>query len=168
MRPHRLTALMLTLSLLGPGADSHRAAARAEPQDPPRLPKGVTEVTKEHLLTKVPNFFYFDYPHYPSPGKRWWLRVDYRHFIERYPDGRESRYKILGRATVRDESGTVVAKIGGDPKKTVTPNDGTFKVFIPDKGNKSMVILIRHGSDPDWRDMRAADKKSKIVIEKVE
>ena len=59
------------------------------------------EITKEQLNASVPSFFYFYYPFQPQPGKRLWLRVDDQHFIERYPDGSESKFKILGRTIAR-------------------------------------------------------------------
>ena len=140
------------------------AQVRSGPQEPAKLPEGVSEVTKEHLLTKVPNFFCFDYDAQPQPGKRLWLRVDDKHWIERYPDGVESKFKILGRMMVQAELGTVVVKIAGDPSKTNTPNDGSFHVFIPDKGNAEMVIRtsrmgIKQLSDPSaW----ASDTLQKV------
>src|SRR5262245_7314671 len=72
----RLMALVLTVALLGLANDLPRAAAQTEPKDPPKLPDGLTNVTKEHLLTKVPNFFCFDYQGQRNPGKRMWLRID--------------------------------------------------------------------------------------------
>jgi hypothetical protein len=130
--------------------------AQSGPQERTKLPEGVSEITKEHLRTKVPNFFCFDYEGEPQPGKRLWLRVDDKHWIERYPDGLESKFKILGRMKINGESGTVVVKIEGDPDRTGTPNDGTFYVFIPDKGNVEMVIRVsRTGAkqlaDPGWK-----------------
>src|SRR6202040_3272860 len=62
--------------------------------------KKSAEVTKEDLVSKVPNFFYFDYPFEPLPGKRIWLRIDDKQFIERYPNGTESKFKILSRGSV--------------------------------------------------------------------
>ena len=121
------------------------AQVRSGPQEPAKLPEGVSEVTNEHLRTKMPNFFYFEYDAEPQPGKRLWLRVDDKHWVERYPDGLESKFKILGRMKITGESGTVVVKIEGDPGKTNTPNDGTFHVFIPDKGNVEMVIRVSRG-----------------------
>lgn len=145
------------------------ANASGEPKSTDKLPEGISELKKEHLTSKVPNFFYFDYPYQPQPGKRLWLRVDDKHWIERYPDGFESKFKILGRARVRDENGTVVVKIAGDEEKTATVNDGGFQVFIPDKGNKVMAILFRDVSqgDAEWRDMSWSDNK-KTLIQKVE
>ena len=143
------------------------AHAQEEPKDPPERPEGVSEVTKEHLLIKVPNFFCFDYPYEPLPGKRLWLRVDDAHWIERYPDGTESKFKTLGRTTARGEGGIVVAKIEGDPERTGTGNSGQFQVFIPDKGNKEMAILFRFGDDQEWKDMSWSDNKP-TVIQKVE
>ena len=131
------------------------AQGQSGPQEPDKLPEGVSRVTKEHLLKKMPNFFCFEYEGEPQPGRRLWLRVDDQHWIERYPDGLESKFKILGRMKIMGESGTVVVKIEGDPGKTNTPNDGTFHVFIPDKGNVEMVIRASRGevkqlAGPAW------------------
>jgi len=109
-------------------------------QDQKKLP----EVTKEHLASKVPNFFYFDYDFEPFRGKRLWLRIDDKHFIERYPDGHESKFKLVGRTKVDGNQGTVVAKIAGDDKEPAQPNDGNFQVFIPDRGSEKMKLLFRH------------------------
>jgi hypothetical protein len=129
---------------------------RAQSEEPAKLPDGLTEVTKEHLLTKVPNFFCFDYELQPQPGKRLWMRIDDQHWIERYPDGLQSKFKILGRMKIMGDSGTVVVKIEGDQARTTTPNDGTFFVFIPDKGNVEMVLRVSRGSikqlaGPGWK-----------------
>jgi hypothetical protein len=72
------------------------------------------------------------------------MRVDDKTWIERYPDGSDSKYRIVGRMKIGGESGTVVAKFEGDLAKTGTPNDGTFFVFIPDKGNAEMVLRTSH------------------------
>jgi hypothetical protein len=77
---------------------------------------------------KVPDSFYFDYQFEPTPGKRYWLRVDTRKWIERYPDGRLTKFSILGRAKVDDTTGIVVQKT----------DEKTFQVFIPDKRSKLM------------------------------
>jgi hypothetical protein len=118
---------------------------QAQSEEPAKLPEGVTELRKEHLRNKIPNFFFFDYEGEPQPGKRLWLRVDDKHWIERYPDGLESKFKMIGRMKIMNESGTVAVKIEGDPNRTNTPNDGTFFVFIPDKGNTEMVIRVSRG-----------------------
>jgi hypothetical protein len=132
------------------------------------LPKGISKITKEQLIAKVPSFFYFDYPYEPQPGKRLWMRIDDNNWIERYPDGTQSKFQILGRTIAGRESGTVVVKIAGDPEKTFTDNDGGFQVFIPDKGNKEMAILFRYGQgDSDWKEMSWSEQK-KTLIQKVE
>jgi hypothetical protein len=118
------------------------AQVQSGPQEPDKVPEGLSKVAKEHLLSKVPNFFCFDYDGEPQPGKRLWMRVDDKTWIERYPDGLESKFRILGRMKITGESGTVVVKIAGDPEKTHTPNDSTFFVFIPDKGNVEMVLRV--------------------------
>jgi hypothetical protein len=128
--------------------------------DPQKRPDGVSEITKGHLIAKVPSFFYFDYDFEPMPGKRLWLRVDDKQFIERYPDGTESRFKILGHAKAYDMPGTVVVKIDGDPEKTQTQNDGSFQVFIPDKGNEVMALLFRNAGG-EW-------SEKGMIMQKVE
>jgi hypothetical protein len=125
------------------------AVAQDGKKEEKKLPKGVSELTKEHLLSKVPNFFCFG----EDDDKRYWLRVDDKHFIERYPDGAESKFRILGKATVKDKKGTIAVKIAGDVDKTGTENDGTFGVFIPDKGQKEIRFLFRNGEDSDWGDL---------------
>jgi hypothetical protein len=132
------------------------AQVQSGAEEPAKLPEGVSEVTNEHLRTKMPNFFYFEYDAEPQPGKRLWLRVDDKHWVERYPDGLQSKFKILGRMKIMSESGTVVVKIEGDPMRTGTPNDGTFYVFIPDKGNVEMVIRtsrtgVKELADGAWK-----------------
>ena len=51
-------------------------SAADNPKDRPAPGRDLDPVTKEHVLHKVPNFFYYDYPYGPMPGKRIWLRVD--------------------------------------------------------------------------------------------
>jgi hypothetical protein len=125
------------------------AVAQDAKKEEKKLPKGVTAMTKEHLLAKAPNFFCFG----EDDNKRYWLRVDDKHFIERYPDGTEARFKILGTATVNDKKGTIAVKIAGDMEKTGTENDGTFQVFISDKGEKEMKFLFRRGEDGEWGEL---------------
>jgi hypothetical protein len=151
----RITLAAVLAALLAMTCQVH------EGDDPEKLPDGVSEITKEQLLAKVPNFFYFDYNFEPMPGRRLWLRVDDKSFIERYPDGTESRFRILGHAQAHDMPGTVVVKMAGDPEKTLTQNDGSFQVFIPDKGNEVMALLFRHG-DGEW------SEKGLTLIQKVE
>ncbi len=126
---------------------------------------GIAKVTKDDLVKKMPNFFSFEYPYDPMPGKRLWLRIDNRTWVERYPDGSEAKFLILGRTTARKEAGTVVVKVAGDAQKTQTDNEGGFQIFIPDKGNKEMAILFRNvgafGAAPpaQWQDMSWSDNK---------
>ena len=59
----------------------------------------LAEVTKKDLISKVPNFFSFEIEG-DQDSKRLWLRIDNKHFIERYPSGGESKFKVLGRTKV--------------------------------------------------------------------
>jgi hypothetical protein len=140
-----------------------------EPEQAEKLPEGVTAITNEQLKSKVPNFFAFDYPFQPQPGKRLWLRVDAKVFVERYPDGTESRYEIIGHTEAHGMTGTIVAKVAGDPGKSQTENNRGFQVFIPDRGNEVMAILFRDlgRGQPEWRDM-AWSLKKKTILQKVE
>jgi hypothetical protein len=156
--PALVTAALVLLAL----------ACSAQAQDAPKLPPGTTEVTKEDLLTKVPSFFYFDYRGKNIPGKRLWLRVDAKHFIERYPTGHETRYKILGRMTVGEESGTVVVLVEHNHPKpdavgsAVKP--GQFQVFVPDKGNKLMAIQYRHDPRGRWSVLKKDGKPNPMEM----
>jgi hypothetical protein len=106
----------------------------------------LAEVTKNDLNSKVPNFFSFG----SDDGKRVWLRVDSKHFVERYPSGVESKFKMLGRTKLDGVQGTVLAKVGGDEQEAGTPNDGSFQVFIPDRGNAKMEFRYRSNPDAEW------------------
>ncbi len=165
----RSKQLLFAVTAITLAAEISLAGGKDERKEPGKAATELTKVSKDDLLTKIPNFFYFDYPYTPKPGKRIWLRVDDKHWVERYPDGTESKYKILGRGKVRDDSGTVVVKIEGDPEKTQTENEGKFQVFIPDKSNKEPAILFRHlgVADSKWLDMSWSDNK-KTLIQKVE
>jgi hypothetical protein len=163
---YRMALVVAIMALLA-------VACSAQVQDAPKdrkLPPGMTEVTKEDLLKKVPNFFYFDYKGQNNPGKRLWLRVDEKHFVERYPTGYESRYKILGCMSVGEETGTVVVLVEHNhPKQdaigsAVRPGD--FQVFIPDKGNKVMAIQFRHDPKGKWSVLKKDNKPN--PMEKVE
>src|ERR1041385_5767395 len=92
----------------------------------------VTPLTKELLNTKVPNFYCFEYHAQPQPGKRYWLRVSSSKWIERYPDGSESVFRVLGHGTVKDMLGTIVFKVSGEESRTDTDNGGGLLAFIPD------------------------------------
>src|ERR1700733_12092325 len=82
----------------------------------------VEPTTKDHLRVNIPNFFYWDYTFEPEPGKRIWLRVDDKTFVERYPSGKENKFVILGRITVEKTLGTLVQI-----------QDGKLQAFVPDK-----------------------------------
>jgi hypothetical protein len=130
------------------------AAALAQEQGawkPSQPADQLRPVTKQELITVVPNCFAVSY--WPSV----WLRVDDKHWIERYRDGTESRYKIIGRTMAQGKQGTVVAKIDGDVRKTGNGNDGRFQVFIPDKGEVGAYLLFRHlgQGDASWQSLES-------------
>jgi hypothetical protein len=109
----------------------------------------LADVTKKDLTSKIPNFFCFGSED-DAASKRLWLRIDSKHFVERYPSGVESKFKILGRTKVDGVQGTVLAKVGGDEQEAGTPNDGSFQVFIPDLGSPKMQFRFRTSPDGDW------------------
>lgn len=115
----------------------------------------VTALTREQLNTRVPNFYCFEYHAEPQPGKRFWLRISDTTWIERYPDGLESRFRVLGHTMVKEMWGTLVVKVDGDERQTGAKNLGGLQAFIPDKGNKVMHHWYRNLSrgDQDWSDL---------------
>lgn len=120
-----------------------------------QLPETITPISKEDLLKNVPNFFYFDYTYQPMPGKRLWLRVSADKWIERYPDGSESTFVVLGHTEVAKVSGTILIKVSGDQAKTQTENNGRLQTFIPDKQNEVKHFKYRNGGRGDvrWSDL---------------
>ena len=95
----------------------------------------------------MPSFFYFDYDFEPTPGKRLWLRVDSKHWIERYPDGMETRFRVLGRAKADDKLGTIVVRLTADPDDQEKEKDDKFQIFIPDKSDDPTSLLFRTVED---------------------
>lgn len=112
-------------------------------------------LTGEQLNTKVPQFYCFVYHAEPQPGKRYWLRMDDTTWIERYPDGLQSTFKVLGHVTVQGTEGTLVVKVAGDRNRTDTNNDGSLQAFIPDKGSASMQHLFRRVGEgnSEWNNL---------------
>ena len=154
----RLTTVLAIGALLASGLCLQAAD---EPKKPAEV---VTPVTKEQFATKVPNFFCYDYPFESLPGRRLWMRVDDQHFVERYPDGTDSRFKIVGHVKARGMEGTIVAKIAGDQATTGTPNDESFQVFIPDKDGEELAILFRDNPQAEWRDMSWSQNRKTIIV----
>ncbi len=124
-------------------------------QDTKHLPEKITPLTTEQLNTKVPHFYCFEYKGEPQPGKRYWLRISNKRWFERYPDGVESTFRVLGHTTVNDIEGTIVVKVEGDQDRTGTDNAGGLQAFIPDKGSKVMHHLYRNTArgDTAWQDL---------------
>lgn len=133
-------------------------ATTSYPQDPACAGDGKGPASAEFAkvtnddVAKMPNFYYFDYPYEPLPGKRLWLRINKRLWIERYPNGLESRFRVLGRTVVNGIHGTVVVKISGDPEQTATDNQGGLQAFIPDRDNEQLEHHYRNlaRGDEQW------------------
>ena len=128
----------------------------AEEQSHPAAER-IVPLTREQLISKVPHFYVFNYRGNPQPGKRYWLRVDNSTWIERYPDGVQTVFKVVGHTTVQKIEGTVVVKVNadGDGKGAAPEGGGGFQAFIPDKGSAVMHHLYRNidRGETDWRDL---------------
>jgi hypothetical protein len=76
-------------------------------------------------------------------------------WIERYPDGLQSTFKVIGHTTVQNTEGTIVVKVSGDEDKTGTDNHGGLQAFIPDKGSEVMHHWYRNidRGDTGWSDL---------------
>src|SRR5687768_12360516 len=148
----KTTAILFALCLSG--AALHAAELDLEALKK-KLPEQITPISPEHLATKVPVSYYFDYVAEPQPGKRVWRRVDADTWHEVYPDGLVSVFKVLGHAKVGDTQGTIVVKISGAFELTDTTNDGGLQAFIPDKGSRVMHHWYRNTSrgDTKWNDL---------------
>src|SRR5262245_51851333 len=114
-------AAFLLLASCGPARDgsSSPAAAINQPQPRPSALPGRDTNRTEH--------FWFSYPFQPQPGSRIWINVGQTNWVEVYPDGSQSRYRLLGRETVDGLSGIVVSKTAGHVETTQTLNDGSFQ-----------------------------------------
>ena len=133
-------------------SNTHDGAVPAPPTPPkpetkpaPRpLPEGVTAVTAEQLVEKIPNFFFYDYNFPPEPGKRVWVRANDHKFLERYPSGKETTFDVLGRATVEQLEGTLVVRVEVDGKGAPVAGRPEFRLFIPDKTLESRRLYYSH------------------------
>ena len=115
----------------------------------------VAPLTKELLNSRVPHFYCFEYHAQPQPGKRYWLRVSNNKWIERYPDGYESVFRVLGHGVVKSTHGTIVYQVSGDEAKTDVVSNGGLLAFIPDKGSALMHHWYKNNNrgDTDWNDL---------------
>jgi len=131
------------------------AAKPGAPSGLRTIQEQVKPLTKELLNSKIPNFYCFEYKAQPQPGKRYWLRVSDSKWIERYPDGYESAFRVLGHGVVKDMEGTIVFQVTGSPARTDTEGAGGLLAFIPDKGNHEMHHWYRNNErgDTDWHDL---------------
>ena len=94
--------------------------------------------------------FWFDYRGEPDPGRRVWMRVQDDVWAELYPNGNISRYRRSGRVPINGEEGTTVQKFEGAPFETLTFNDGSFEVFIPDRTSTNRILGFRHRQNGEW------------------
>ena len=98
----------------------------------------------------APRHFWFVFEGGPAPGLRAWMKVREDTWVELFPDGTESRYKVLQRGNVLGRSGTILKKFAGDPDKTLTLNDGSFEAFVPDDGPGPLMICFRYFQNGHW------------------
>ena len=147
-------AMLACLAVAVPAASAQKTGDREEVCTF-EIPEATRSLTAQELTEKVPRSYYFDYRGQPQPGPRWWLRLNDSTWIERYPDGLESRFNVVGHATVNGIEGTIVVKVSGKTQKTGTDNAGGLQAFIPDKGSKVMHHLYRNTArgDAEWFDL---------------
>jgi hypothetical protein len=149
MRADLAGVAFLLLASCGPAQDgsSPPAGARnpAQPSTGAVLPSHDTN-TIEH--------FWFSYPFPPQPGSRVWINVGRTNWVEVYPDGSQSRYRLQGGETVDGLSGIVVSKTAGDVETSQTLNDGSFEAFLPDKDSARRVLYFRNRIGGQWQAWR--------------
>jgi hypothetical protein len=100
------------------------------------------------------NNFWFNYRGQPDPGRRVWMRVSDLWWAELYPNGTVARYQQSGRALVNGTSGTTVRKAEGSTGQTLTANDGSFEVFVPDRTATNRILYFRHFEQNTWSSWR--------------
>ena len=89
-------------------------------------------------LKRVPNFFSCDYSDQREPGKRIWIRVDDKTFVERYAGNHENRFRILRSDKANDVDG-IVLQI----------SDSSLQAFIPYQEIRNDVARSGNGSSHD-------------------
>jgi hypothetical protein len=139
----------ILLASCGPtqeGSSPPVAAANRQQPSTTAVPLGRDTNRIEH--------FWFSYPYQPQPGSRVWINVKATNWVEVYPDGSQSHYRLVGRESVDGLSGIVVAKTAGDVETTQTLNDGSFQAFLPDKNSARIVLYFRNKTDGQWQPWR--------------
>jgi hypothetical protein len=111
---------------------------------------------------KIQRAFWLDYPHQPEPGRRYWLQIDNYTWIEQYPSGASTKFRIVGRAQVKGSDGSLLLEVQADPNKTGVQPDGSFQVFIPDKNSLGTDALFRHLIKGEWREWRTLGEMNVI------
>ena len=89
-------------------------------------------------LKRVPNFFSCNYSDQREPGKRIWIRVDDKTFVERYAGNHENRFRILRSDKANDVDG-IVLQI----------SDSSLQAFIPYQEIRNDVARSGNGSSHD-------------------
>jgi hypothetical protein len=155
--PLATLSLLLLLASCGPGPNSPNGAGTGAG----RLQPGVGGALRERDTNQIEHFW-FSYPFEPQPGNRVWINVRQTNWVEIYPDGSQSRYRLVGRETVDGFTGVVVSKTSGDLQVTETLNDGSFEAFLPDKTNAKVVLYFRNRIDGQWQPWRALAQVNSI------
>jgi ankyrin repeat protein len=119
--------------------------------------KGI-EVPDSNLMQK----FWFAYPYQPEPGYRLWELTDKGIWIENYPSGLKSEFKIIDRTKIDGISGEYAIKVKGDPRKTNTEN-GDFRVFIPDFRTADSFIYMSRKTLGSWQGWEKSDYLIKVI-----
>jgi hypothetical protein len=118
-----------------------------------RMPNRVA-ITEASILAepKILRAFWFDYPHEPEPGRRYWVQVDNNTWLEEYPSGQTTKFRIVGTTVAKGSAGSLLLEVQSDSGTTLVPSDGSFEVFIPDKSTNGTDALFRHLIQGQWRE----------------
>ena len=111
------------------------------PAQPVNIPPAAAPARVE-TGPRSPQRFWFDYGFQPSPGKRFWSAAG-QVWTERYEDGHQSQFRVIGRATVKGATGILAAKFKGNIEQADPADEGTYQVFIPDLGSQPMQLWAR-------------------------
>ncbi len=139
---------ILLLAACSPAREDSKSAAVSNPQQ-----QSTTTLVPGRDTNRI-GHFWFSYPYQPQPGSRVWIDIGQTNWVEVYPDGSQSRYRLLGRETVDGLSGIVVSKTAGDVETSQTLNDGSFQAFLPDKDSARRVLYFRNRIDGKWQPWR--------------
>jgi serine/threonine protein kinase/tetratricopeptide (TPR) repeat protein len=92
-----------------------------------------------HKMT-LPRSFSWDYTFQPEPGVRLWSRADNGTFIERFPSGKQQKFKLVAPDLVANMEGVIVQL-----------ENSKLQTFIPYIGQKEMSLRMRGNEKGQWQ-----------------